>query len=179
MGNIEQGNKLFKALKERSKHEHGGGDTGFNTYLTLLPERSSAVVVLCNYIPAPIRYLCEAALDMLLGFEPEGFKPPVSVPVLSVLSEKGREEAVALWNSLNQEHAEDYDFGQQQFYNMAAMSIALDRVEEGEAVIRLLLEILLEKALKLARGFIKNYLKDNPDNLTAVRMLEILDENCP
>ncbi len=156
---------------------HGGGDTGFNSFLLLLPERSSAVVVMCNYIPAPIRYLGEAALDMLLGFEPEGFKPPVSVPVLRALSEKGREEAVAVWNSLNQEHAEDYNFGQQQFYNMAAMSIMLDRIEDGEAVIRFLLEILPEEAIRPARGIIEKYLKDNPDNRTAIRMLEILDEN--
>lgn len=156
---------------------HGGGDTGFNTYLTLLPERSLAIVTLCNYMPAPIRYLSEAALDVMLGFESEGFKPPVSIPILRLLSEKGREEAVSLWNSLNQEHAEDYNFGQQQFYNMAAMSIVLDRVEDGEAVIRLLIEILPEEAMKPARGFIVNYLKDNPDNHTAVRMLEILDEN--
>ncbi len=155
---------------------HGGGDTGFNSYLILVPERSSAVVVMCNYIPAPVRYLGEAALDMLLGFEPEGFKPPVSVPVLRVLSEKGRDEAVAVWNSLNQEHAEDYNFGQQQFYNMGAMSIMLDRVEDGEAVIRLLLEILPEEAMKPAREFIEDYLKNNPDNRTAARMLEILDE---
>ncbi|UCE41892.1 MAG: beta-lactamase family protein [Candidatus Aminicenantes bacterium] len=156
---------------------HGGGDTGFNTFLILLPEKSSAVIVLCNYIPAPIRYLGEAALDVLLGFEPEDFVPPVSVPVLKALSEKGWEEAVVVWNSLNQEHVEDYNFGQQQFFNMAAMSIILDRIEDGETVIRLLLEILPEEAMKPARGFIVNFLKDNPDNHTAARMLEILDEN--
>jgi CubicO group peptidase (beta-lactamase class C family) len=156
---------------------HGGGDMGFNTYLILLPEKASAVVVLCNYIPAPIRYLGEAALDVLLGFEPEGFKPPVSVPVLRTLSEKGREEAVAVWNSLQQEHAEEYDFGPRQFYNMAAMSIALDRIEDGEEVIRLLLDILPEEIMKSSRGFIVNYLKDDPDNRTALRMLEVLDES--
>jgi CubicO group peptidase (beta-lactamase class C family) len=156
---------------------HGGGDTGFNSYLILVPERSSAVVVLCNYIPAPIRYLGEAALDMVLGHEPMDFMPPVSVPVLRTLSEKGLEEAVALWNSLNQEHAEDYNFGQQQFFNMARVSVMLDRVEDGEAVMRLFLEILPEEAMKPARGFIANYLKANPDNRTAIRMLEILDED--
>ena len=60
---------------------------------------------------------------------------------------------------------------------MAAMSIALDRVEDGEDVIRLLLEILPEETMKPARGFIVNYLKNNPDNQAAVRMLEILDED--
>lgn len=155
---------------------HGGGDAGFNSFLILVPERSSAVVVLCNYIPAPIRYLGEAALDMLLGFEAEDFKPPASVPVLKALSEKGREEAVAVWNSLNQQHAKDYNFGQQQFYNMATVAIMLNRVEDGEAVIRLLLEILPEEAMKPARGIIENNLKVNSDNRTALRMLEILDE---
>jgi CubicO group peptidase (beta-lactamase class C family) len=156
---------------------HGGGDTGFNSYLILLPERSSAVVVMCNYIPAPVRYLGEAVLDVLLGYEPKGFKPPASVPLLRILSEKCRKEAVAVWNSLNQEHAEEYNFERQQFFNMAAVSITLDRVEEGEEVIRLLLEILPKEAMKPARGFIENYLKDNPDNRTAIRMLEILDES--
>ena len=132
--------------------------------------------MLCNYIPAPIRYLGEAALDMLLGFEAEDFKPPASVPVLKALSEKGREEAVAVWNSLNQQHAKDYNFGQQQFYNMATVAIMLNRVEDGEAVIRLLLEILPEEAMKPARGIIENNLKVNSDNRTALRMLEILDE---
>jgi CubicO group peptidase (beta-lactamase class C family) len=156
---------------------HGGGDTGFNSYLILLPERSSAVVVLCNYIPAPIGYLAEAALDMLLGFEPKSFKPPVSVPVLRALSEKGWEEALAVWNSLNQEQADDYDFSHPQFYNMARVSVMLDRVEDGEAVMRLFLEILPEEVRKTARRVIENYLKDTPDNQTAIRMLEILDEN--
>lgn len=156
---------------------HGGGDTGFNSYLILVPERSSAVVVMCNYIPAPIRYLCEAALDVLLGFEPKDFKPPATVPLIRALAEKGRQGAVAVWNSLNKEHAEDYDFSRQQFFNMARVSVMLDRVEEGETVIRLLLDILPEEAMRSARGFIESYLKDNPDNRTAARMLEILDEN--
>lgn len=31
--------------------------------------------------------------------------------------------------------------------------------------------------MKPARGYIVNYLKNNPDNRAAVRMLEILDED--
>ncbi|MFA9454020.1 MAG: serine hydrolase domain-containing protein, partial [Candidatus Aminicenantaceae bacterium] len=156
---------------------HGGGDTGFNTYLTILPERSMAVVVLCNTIPAPVSYLSKTALDILLGFEPEVFKPPASVPVLWELEEKGRDEAVAVWESLRLEHAEEYEFGRQQFFYMAAMSIELDRTEEGEEVIRLLREILPDQAMAQARYFIVTSLKNNPDNRTAARMLEVLDED--
>ena len=163
--------------RSEKKVSHGGGDTGFNTYLTILPERSIAVVVLCNYIPAPVGYLSEAALDILLGFEPEGFKPPASVPVLRALAQEGRDEAVAVWESLRQEHAEEYEFGQQQFFYMAAMAIELERVEDGEEVIRLVRELLPEQAMMPARGFIANFLKNNPDNRTAARMLEVLDED--
>ncbi len=161
--------------RDEQSMSHGGSDTGFNTFLLLLPERSSAVIVLCNYVPAPVRYLGEAAMDMLLGFEPRDDKPPASVPVLRALSEKGVAEAASVWKSLNEEHADDFDFRQQQFFNMARVSITLDRVADGEAVIRLLCEILPENQVKSTRGFIENFLKENPDNRVAVRMLEILD----
>ncbi len=162
--------------REEKTVSHGGGDTGFNTYLTLLPERSMAVIVLCNYIPAPIKNLCDAALDFMLGFEPQILKPPASVPVLKALAAHGQEEAVRVWESLQEDHSEDYDFNQQQFFYMAAMSLELDRVDDGEEVIRLLQEMLPDKGLRPARGFIANYLKTNPENRAAARMLEILDE---
>lgn len=155
---------------------HGGGDIGFNSYIILLPERSAAVVVLCNYLPAPIRYLAEAALDVLLGFESEDYNPPASIPMLKTFSEKGREEAVAVWNTLKREHAGDYDFSRPQLYNMAAMAVVMDRVEDGEEVLRLLLEILPEQAVRPIRARIKSYLRNDPDNRTALRMLEVLDE---
>jgi CubicO group peptidase (beta-lactamase class C family) len=158
---------------------HGGGDTGFNTYLVLLPERSMAVIVLCNYIPAPITVLCNTALDLLLGFETGSIKPPASVPVLKALAENGSDEAVRVWKSLQEDHKDEYDFSQRQFFMMAAMSIELDRIDDGEKVIRLFQAILPERALKPARAFIANYLKTNPENQTAARMLEILDENSP
>ena len=49
---------------------HGGGDTGFNTNLVLLPERSMAVIVLCNLSPAPVEMITNTALDILLENEP-------------------------------------------------------------------------------------------------------------
>ncbi len=155
---------------------HGGGDTGFNTYLTLLPDKSMAVIVLCNYMPAPVKALCDAALDILLGFEPEDTKPPASVSVLKALAKDGHEEAVRVWKSLQEDHGEEYNFGQQQLFYMAAMSIELDRVEDGERVIRLLQDILPVQAMMPARGFIANYLKGNPENRAAARMLEVLDK---
>jgi CubicO group peptidase (beta-lactamase class C family) len=49
---------------------HGGGDTGFSTDFVMLPEKSMAVVVMCNLNPAPVGQISEAALDVLLGHDP-------------------------------------------------------------------------------------------------------------
>jgi CubicO group peptidase (beta-lactamase class C family) len=156
---------------------HGGGDTGFNSYLIMLPDKGMAVAVMINYIPAPVAYIAEAALDILLGFEPEEFKPPATVPVLRAYAKEGGAAAAEMWKSLQEDHAEEYNFGQQQLFYMAAMAVQLDRVEEGEAVIRFLLDILPEAGLKSARGFIVNFQKTHPENRTAARMLEIMDGN--
>lgn len=162
--------------REENSVSHSGGDTGFNTYLVMLPEKSMAVIVLCNYIPAPTAAIVHTTLDLLLGFEPEGLKPPASVPVLKAFAENGLEEAGRVWKSLQEEHTDEYDFSQRQFFNMAASSIELGRVDDGEKVIRLLREMMPEIALRPARGFIVNYLKTNPENRAAARMLEVIDE---
>ena len=155
---------------------HSGGDTGFNTNLVMLPEKSIAVVVLCNYIPAPVGQLSNAVLDVLLGFEPDKFVPPASFPVLRVLADKGLSEAVTLWNSLKQDNAEEYDFNLQQFRNMVFVTLEMNRVLDGEALIPLLVEILPEPVMRGIRRYIENYKKNHPDNKSGVRMLEIIDQ---
>lgn len=49
---------------------HGGHDTGFRSYIALLPEESLGVVGSSNFDQAPILSIAKAALDVLLGFDP-------------------------------------------------------------------------------------------------------------
>jgi len=49
---------------------HGGGDVGYRTNFTMLPEKSIAVVILSNCDFAPVRPVTNAVLDILLGYEP-------------------------------------------------------------------------------------------------------------
>jgi len=48
---------------------HGGHDTGFRSYIMLLPEKSIGVVAASNFDETPILYLVTLALDVILGFE--------------------------------------------------------------------------------------------------------------
>jgi CubicO group peptidase (beta-lactamase class C family) len=154
---------------------HGGGDVGFNTMLIMLPEKTIAVVVLCNFIPAPVEEVSLAALDIVLGSEPRELKPPASVRVLRTLGERGVEAAVQEWNSLKQDYPEKYDFGEQQFLNPAGMAVELDSVEDAEDIMRLCLELLSETSLNFAAGYVKRYLKTHPENKAAAVILEMFE----
>jgi CubicO group peptidase (beta-lactamase class C family) len=154
---------------------HGGGDMGFNTNLVLLPQKSIAIVVLCNYIPAPLGGVTESILDILLGHEPQTFKPLAGIKIGKILDEQGLEEAVREWNRLKEEHGEEYNFEDQQFRFIVALTMDMGHVEEGQKLIRFLLEILPEESIKMAQSFIQNYARSNPDNKTTQAMLQILE----
>ena len=77
---------------------HGGGDTGFRSNLYLLPEKGMAVVVLCNRLPAPAEIAADAAVDILLGHEPNPIRPHASLTVCETLVQKGSVAAVAQWD---------------------------------------------------------------------------------
>jgi len=155
---------------------HGGGDKGFNTYLTILPEKAMAVVVLCNYIPAPVYYVTTAALDVCLGFQPEEFKPPAGVPVGRTLAEKGVEAAVAEWTSIKKERAKEYNVSERQLYFFMNSILELDRVKEAKKLALFYLNVLPEQDIQRIIKMARSYLKRNPENKAAPAMLEILEE---
>lgn len=153
---------------------HGGRDIGFNTSFVMMPEKEIAVVVLCNYSPAPVRELSSAALDIVLGFKPQEFKPPASIPVLRTLADKGLEAAMEKWNNLKRDFPEKYDFQERHFIDPAGMAIILDRVEDAENLAELCLGLLSEPSLNFATRYIDSYLNTHPENKAAAAMREIM-----
>jgi CubicO group peptidase (beta-lactamase class C family) len=154
---------------------HGGGDMGFNTYLVILPEKSMAAVVLCNFIPAPVGYVTNAALDTLLGFEPESFAPQAIIPVGKTLADKGVDAAVAQWNSLKDEQPPEYEVNHRQLYFLMRSILELDRVEDAKKLALFCLEILPEPDIKNVIGVVKSHLKRNPDSKAGPAVMEIFN----
>jgi len=52
---------------------HSGGDTGYSTYLIMLPEKKLAVVLManCDWLGAGRAQIAHAALDVALGLKPQ------------------------------------------------------------------------------------------------------------
>jgi CubicO group peptidase (beta-lactamase class C family) len=169
---------------------HGGGDVGYTTNLVILPETGTAVVVLCNEIPSPVRAVTNAALDIVLGLEPEVPKIPISIPVGRTLKEKGFDAALQQFIQLKSK--EDYDAGTRQFFFLVnSVLLGLDRLEDAANVGKLLVQgdpgnvdgyRILARAyrqsgeIQSALGTIKKALEIDPDNADLQRDLKSLQE---
>lgn len=72
---------------------HGGGDTGFSSYLLMIPEREVGVTVMANLESAPMERLAKRLLDLLLGFEVAPLRKPAIYKVAGAYHQGGLEPA--------------------------------------------------------------------------------------
>ena len=164
------------AYKGKRQISHGGRDTGFETTFVLLPEEGIGVVVLANTVPAPVYQIREAALDVLLGFEPQMPKPPVLVPLSHVLRKEGVKAALQAYRDLQDQQSGCYDFGAEQFHVVGDVLISIDRASEAQSILEVGIAVDSESAegyglLALA------YLKNGEDALARASTAQALQRN--
>lgn len=124
---------------DRGKQQviRGGQDTGFEATTVLLPEEGIGVVVLANTLPAPVVQLREIVLDVLLGDEPQLPKPPVLVPLNSILREKGVQAALQAYRDLQAQQPNRYDFDYEQFQLVGEILLSIRREREAQRILEL------------------------------------------
>lgn len=157
---------------------HSGGDIGFSTNFIMVPEKSIAVVVMCNQSAAPVEEITNLALDIMLGFDPAPPLVPASIPVSQELYLNGLPTAVALWDSLKSFHSEKFDFDPQHFSGLT-VALYLDRIEEAESLARLCVNIFPEEVTNYLKDRTEAYLKVNPDNQSGAAIIQILEQESP
>lgn len=119
----------FGTYKGHPTIHHGGSDPGFNTELVLLPEENAAVIVLANSYSSAVGKTTDAALDMLLGFDPETPKPPVTMMLGPTLAAEGMEAAIAQYQHLQSTQPDGYDFDPNRFLDASWGAIEIHRPE--------------------------------------------------
>lgn len=142
---------------------HGGGDTGFNTNFVLLPEKSLALIVLCNLNSAPVDKISNAALDILLGHDVDAYQIPAIIPVSKELDQKGLDAAVKMWNSLKSKHPGKYDF-QSQIFRGFFNAAANNREKEAFLLAEFYGQVLDREGMELLRNDIEYFSLVYPDN---------------
>lgn len=171
---------------------HSGSDLGFNTLLTLLPEKLVGMVVLANSYPAPTNVITEAILDIIHGFEPRYPKPPVVQALAPVLKSQGLEAAITAYHKIKENQAYDFDFNPGQFFNIGYVLNDIRRTAEAMDILKLGIEInptadelylelgrtALQSGDKIqAEHFCQQCLSINPHNWEAARWLNDLYQN--
>lgn len=89
-----------KGLKTVS---HSGGDTGFRSFLLLVPEKNISVMVACNYELCRTGAMAYAVLDLLLGEKPPEIERQIGFSFAEVLVKEGLESAKAFYKKMKED----------------------------------------------------------------------------
>jgi len=81
---------------------HGGGDTGFRSYLLLIPEDSTAVVTMGNSDNFQSFGIVKRMLDILYEFPKDTLKAPASAAFLSIWGSHGLDSAYRYFSNLKE-----------------------------------------------------------------------------
>lgn len=100
---------------------HSGGDTGYASYLVLLPDEHAGFVVVSNYDNAPMRMLHDDILGILLGEEVDLPLRPIRADFAKVYLEEGLEKAKAFYREAEQSRANEYEFADRQLNSFGYM----------------------------------------------------------
>ncbi len=128
---------FFGTYRGRRVIHQDGDDPGFVSNVVLVPEEDAAVVVLANSRPAPIGSITDAALDVLLGVEPQVPKPPITVPIGSTLSAVGPEGAIRQYQRLQITQLDGYDADPSHFLDATWGAIEVHRAEAVMPLLKL------------------------------------------
>jgi len=116
---------------------HGGGDVGYRTFFLLVPGKSIAVVTLGNSETFRSRDVAFAALDILLGEEPESPKKPIIVPVGRIIAKKGAKAAVELYYQLKKNKPSNYDFREYLLNQLGYGLLDQNKIEDAIEIFKL------------------------------------------
>lgn len=155
---------------------HSGGDIGFSTNLSLMPEENIGIVVLSNRDDVPVREVTRMAYALLLKKDHQPTPIPASYPISRTLFNGNVNDALHVWDSLKTHHPETYDFSPQHF-SILYTALELDQTIDASKLTRFCVAAFPEEIKTYLIEQTTYFAENHPDNITAEVMLEILKEN--
>jgi CubicO group peptidase (beta-lactamase class C family) len=111
--------------------DHGGGDTGYRSYFTLLPEEDIGLIIASNYDRTPMGSIRDGVLDILLGYEPAMPRQSVGMVFARAYVEQGLEAAKALYHELEAKARDQYVFGDRELNSLGYYFLRENQVAEA------------------------------------------------
>lgn len=114
---------------------HGGGGFGWTCFLTLLPEKMRAAIILCNYESSARDQITEAVINIMLEREPEIGAISWTVPVCKALQFGGIREAYTCYAGIKDSH--EYYFDNDGLVTLVYQLISVKKIDLAIDVLKL------------------------------------------
>lgn len=168
---------------------HGGGGFGWTCFLALLPEKNSAVIVLCNEESTAHDLALQAALYTVLGKEPQPGKVSWMIPIAQALQSGGVTEAYARYEEIKDNPDYFIEVGEliplyYQLLSLKKFDLAIDLLEldlhvfpERAGLCVYMARTHLQKGDRAqAEATLRRALTIQPDRADALKMLSEIKE---
>jgi len=164
---------------------HGGMGFGWTDFLTLLPEKQGAAVILCNEESSARSRTIRAALHAILGLELQAGTVSWMVPICQALLEGGIRAAYEGYAEIKDNEA--YFFDEDDLVNLTYQLMSVKKLDltidvlklnlhafpEHVESLNLLAKFYIQKGEhRLAEECLRKALAIQPDNSAAMEMLE-------
>jgi len=182
---------FLESYRGNATVSHSGGDTGYRSHCTLLPEKDIGIILASNYDRTPMGSIRNGVLDILLGHEPKVPKKSIAFAFVEVYLRDGLDAAKVYYQKLNSELKDEYNFGDRELNRLGYYFLGENRVQEAIKVFQYNVELYPEVANtydSLGEAYlvtgqkneaIFNYqrsLELDPSNTNAVEMLKKLKD---
>jgi len=110
---------------------HGGGDTGYVSYILLVPEAGVGVVLASNYDQTPISDISLGVLDIVLGLEPEPIRQPIAQELFDVYINAGLEAAKQRYAQIEADESDGRTLGAGELNRLGYGLLASGNVQQA------------------------------------------------
>jgi len=168
---------------------HDGGTTGFMSFMGFTKDGKKGVILLTNSTGFPD----DIGFHILNPeYELANPKPSIGIKINSLLREEGLESSLKIFEDLRKNHADEYNFQENEFIRLGYLYIAKGKTEEAVAVFKMCVDTHPEawnaydsygdalKANKEIKKAIESYKKSielNPENSNGIEMLKKLEDD--
>jgi CubicO group peptidase (beta-lactamase class C family) len=171
---------------------HGGGDLGYRSNITLVPEKQLGFILASNYSLTPMGAIRGGVLAILFGNDYEIPRLSVSMEIAEVYNKEGIDAAKAYYSKLKGEAEQEYSFGHLELNRLGYYYLGRDEIQKAIEIFQFNVELFPEVANtydSLGEAYmiagdkekaIANYEKSvelNPENTNGIEMLEKLKKN--
>lgn len=171
---------------------HGGMGFGWTDFLTLLPEKKRAAVILCNEESWARTRTMQAVIHTMLEQEPQANKVSWMVPISQALQEGGILAAYARYTELKDNGSQEYYFDEDELGNLVIQLTSVKKLDLAIDVLKLnlhafpehmdsythLANLYLQKGERLqAEDILQKALAIKPDSATVAELLEKVNKS--